>query len=370
MYEYSDALPLPPLALRLAGCMRCRAPAPANPFVPRMWCVVAALLCACSSALRAPVQRVRRSAVPRSAAVEAPPPLTPGAAIWDWDGSAIRYSTSGAGPAVVLLHGFGSSLETWRGNEPALVAAGYEVHRLDFLGLGLSAKAPGAYSIDRWTDQVEAYLDAFDIAEPPVLVGNSIGSLVSLNVAARRRVRGLCLCNCAGGMNSKFSGNDPSLAPAARVLAAAAFGLLDAVLALRPLASYVFDAVRNEDNVRSILSNVYVDGGRVDDLLVESTLRPADDPRALDVFVAILTGDPGPTPADLVPETDAPIHCIWGEKDQITPLSGLTGVLFQNLERAGRCTFTRLDAGHVPHDDDVESANAALLAWLGSIPPQ
>ena len=74
---------------------------------------------------------------------------TAGCETFTWESHAIRYCKEGAGPPLVLLHGFGSSLETWRANAPALVDAGYSVYRLDFLCLGLSEKATGLYSIER-----------------------------------------------------------------------------------------------------------------------------------------------------------------------------------------------------------------------------
>ena len=45
-------------------------------------------------------------------------------------------------PAVLLVHGFGASTDHWRHNIPAL-ADRYEVHALDLLGFGRSAKPQG-----------------------------------------------------------------------------------------------------------------------------------------------------------------------------------------------------------------------------------
>jgi len=120
--------------------------------------------------------------------------------------------------------------------------------------------------------------------------------------------------------------------------------------------------------VKSVLQNVYVNAERVDDLIVDSTLEPAEDPKALDVFVEILTGDPGPTPRDLLPRVDAPVHVLWGSEDQITPLGGPTGALFRQAAADERCTLTVVKAGHVAHDDVPEEATAHMLAWLGALP--
>jgi len=322
------------------------------------------LLSAAATAFVSPHARARAPA----SALRAVPAQdwTAGCETFTWESYAIRYCKEGAGPPLVLLHGFGSSLETWRANAPALVDAGYSVYRLDFLGLGLSEKAPGPYSIERWARQVGAFLDDQRL-DAPVLVGNSIGSLVALQVASERRVRGLLLNNCAGGMNSKFSGREPSFTPLQQAVTQVAFAVIDALLARETLARFIFDGVRSPENVRRVLGNVYVDGDRVDATLVDSTLLPAEDPRALAVFVDILTGDPGPRPGDLVERTDAPIHCFWGDADLLTPLDGPTGLLFRGLADAGRCSLTIANAGHVPHDDAPAAANADYVAWLRTL---
>mmetsp|Transcript_7814 Transcript_7814/g.23227 ORF Transcript_7814/g.23227 Transcript_7814/m.23227 type:complete len:332 (-) Transcript_7814:8-1003(-) len=304
----------------------------------------------------------------RPARVAAAARLTEGCETFRWLDNDVRVCSTGPayGQPVVMLHGFGSSLETWRAAAPALVDAGYRCHRMDLLGLGLSTKAAGPYSIDRWADQVEALLD--DRARTPVLVGNSIGSLVSLAVAARRPVRGVLLVNCAGGMNSKFASKEEGLPGYVRAAAGVAGAVLDALLRFKPLASWLFDNVRSPETVKSVLRNVYVNAARVDDLIVDATLAPAADPGALGVFVEILTGDPGPTPRDLLPRVAAPVHVLWGSEDQITPLGGPTGALFRRAASEQRCTLTVVEAGHVPHDDVPEEATADMLAWLGALP--
>jgi pimeloyl-ACP methyl ester carboxylesterase len=86
------------------------------------------------------------------------------------------------------------------------------VYAVDLLGFGASDK-PGksfAFSIDAWAQLVTEFT-AQVVGAPVVLVGNSIGSLISLQAAAldaggqqEAVVRGVVLLNCAGGMNSKF----------------------------------------------------------------------------------------------------------------------------------------------------------------------
>jgi pimeloyl-ACP methyl ester carboxylesterase len=58
----------------------------------------------------------------------------------DMDGYSLNYLDAGAGPVVVMLHGFGDSVYSWRWNIQAFVEAGYRVLALDLPGMGLSGK--------------------------------------------------------------------------------------------------------------------------------------------------------------------------------------------------------------------------------------
>ncbi len=61
------------------------------------------------------------------------------------DGVRVRYVDVGKGPAVVLLHGFASSLDTWDGVIPVL-SKRHRVIALDLKGFGWTGRPPGDYS--------------------------------------------------------------------------------------------------------------------------------------------------------------------------------------------------------------------------------
>ncbi|MAT50344.1 MAG: alpha/beta hydrolase [Porticoccaceae bacterium] len=80
---------------------------------------------------------------------------------------------------VVLLHGGGQTRHAWNRLAKTLVAAGYHVLALDHRGHGDSDWAPdGDYSSDAFIADIRAVLDR--LPEPPVLVGASLGGLMSL----------------------------------------------------------------------------------------------------------------------------------------------------------------------------------------------
>ena len=63
----------------------------------------------------------------------------------DVDGVRLRFHDKGEGPAVVMLHGFASSLETWDTVAPKLEKT-HRVLSLDLKGFGWSARPEGDYS--------------------------------------------------------------------------------------------------------------------------------------------------------------------------------------------------------------------------------
>lgn len=96
----------------------------------------------------------------------------------DIDGVKVHYIDVGEGPAVLLLHGLGTSLITWQRNVAPLVDAGYRVLALDLPGHGDSDK-PKTLSYDPISaaNLLRQFLDLREV-ERVSLVGNSAGGLV------------------------------------------------------------------------------------------------------------------------------------------------------------------------------------------------
>jgi pimeloyl-ACP methyl ester carboxylesterase/putative sterol carrier protein len=103
----------------------------------------------------------------------------------------------GEGPPLVLLHGLGGTKLSWM---PVLapLAQGYRVVAPDLPGHGESAKPRASYSPRFYAGVVRSLLDEIGVG-PAVLVGNSLGGRVALEIAVRApgRVRGLVLLSPA-----------------------------------------------------------------------------------------------------------------------------------------------------------------------------
>ena len=90
----------------------------------------------------------------------------------------LHVETSGAGPDLALLHGWGLHSGAWTEAMPAL-AASFRVHAVDLPGHGRSAGA-AATSLDEAADAVAARIPAGS-----AIVGWSLGGLVAQRMAQR-----------------------------------------------------------------------------------------------------------------------------------------------------------------------------------------
>ncbi len=106
---------------------------------------------------------------------------------------AVAYTRTGDGPAVLLTHGLGDTVETWTELLPHL--SGFECWTWDMLGHGASPKPTDddAYSMQRALDDLEAMIER--VGREVVLIGHSLGGYLSQHRAVRdlTNLRGLVL---------------------------------------------------------------------------------------------------------------------------------------------------------------------------------
>ncbi len=105
----------------------------------------------------------------------------------------IRYSDSGSGRAVVLLHGFLENRTMWSDFTPEL-SKGKRVVAIDLPGHGDSDCFGYIHSMELMAEAVMAVLDELKLRKV-VLVGHSMGGYVALALAEINpdRIKGLCL---------------------------------------------------------------------------------------------------------------------------------------------------------------------------------
>ena len=295
-------------------------------------------------------------------------------------------------PAVILVHGFGCSTVYWRETIKAIVDQGYEVHAIDLLGQGKSAKPTDdvEYSINLWAEQVDAYARENLPGRDLVLIGNSVGSLVSLTAATdveddggpsymRSHVVGLGFFNCGIGMNVRNILKDPKWNSLQRYLLSVTFDVLETlVFSNITLLAFILGKLVTRDMLRNVLRGLYScapdPDAKIDDELVDSFYMPAKEKSSPFVLKQILTNEAGLTPIELHERHKAfldelPIHVVWGDVDDVVPLKWQVGGFYQALatRKDNAVTMDVVHGGHILFDEVPKESNGSMISWLLSI---
>jgi pimeloyl-ACP methyl ester carboxylesterase len=116
----------------------------------------------------------------------------------------LRVALQGAGPLVVLVHGFPESWFSWRHQLTAIAEAGFTAAAIDVRGYGGSDK-PGevaAYDMESLTADVVGVAAALQPGAPAILVGHDWGAPIVWNSALSRPER----FSAVAGLSVPFSG--------------------------------------------------------------------------------------------------------------------------------------------------------------------
>lgn len=285
---------------------------------------------------------------------------------WTWRGHKIHYVVQGEGFPVVLIHGFGASAFHWRYNIPEL-AKGYKVYAIDLLGFGWSDKALIEYDAMVWRDQVVDFLKEI-VKEPAVLVGNSLGGFTALvsAVGLPEQVVGVALLNSAGQFG------DPSGEAKKQEETSLQKFILKPLKEIfqRIVLGFLFWQAKQPARILSVLKSVYVNPSNVDDYLVESITRPADDPNAGEVYYRLMTrfmlNQTQYTLDDFLTKLSCPLLLLWGDLDPWVGPAKARRI----KEFYPNTTLVNLQAGHCPHDEVPELVNKGLVEWLSTLTSQ
>lgn len=277
--------------------------------------------------------------------------------------------------SILLVHGFGASKAHYRRIIDKF--PGYNVYAIDLLGFGDSSKPLIPYNMKIYRDQIKYFIEYLGVEDPQEsshnpcgpwhIVGNSIGSLAALMAAADNPlVKSLVLLNCAGGLNNKAIQEDWRVR-----LAMPVFLLIDVLLKNEKIGTYLFNKVREKENLRKILVQTYPKNpSAVDDQLIEIIHGPSNHPNAKDVFVEIITtNSAGPSPLEILPNITCPMLLLWGTADNLTPSDGPVGKVFQNINKMRPDSkFVYLEGvGHCPMDEAPEEVVKEIDLWLANL---
>jgi pimeloyl-ACP methyl ester carboxylesterase len=244
-------------------------------------------------------------------------------------------------PAVILIHGFGASLQTWDAWVPAL-ATRHRVITFDLPGSGLSAPDPkGDYSDTRSIELLLALMDRLGLQRAS-LIGHSIGGRIAWTFAARHpeRVDKLVLVAPDGFASPGFE-----------------YGKAPQVPAFLKLMRYVFPKAL----LRMNLAPAYARPDTLTDALVnryyDLMLAPGAREAMLERMQQTVLVDPLP----LLATIQAPTLLLWGEGDAMIPFANSADYL-KVLPHARIVALPGV--GHLPQEEAPAASLQAVSAFL------
>ena len=260
----------------------------------------------------------------------------------------IYYEDHGAGPPVVLIHGYPLSGRAWDKQVPVLLAAGHRVITYDRRGFGKSSQPASGYDYDTFAADLNTLLEHLDLRDA-VLAGHSMGT----------------------GEVTRYLGRYGSARVAKGVL-------------VSPIPPYLLQAPDNPDGVPQSLFDGFAETARADTpawmkgfldsfynadtlrgTLVSDQAWQASWNLAVTASATAAVACIGTWTTDFrddLPEIDVPVLVIHGDADQVLPLdktaSRLPG-LIKDMQLVvidgGPHAIAWTHAGHV---------NTALLDFL------
>jgi pimeloyl-ACP methyl ester carboxylesterase len=260
------------------------------------------------------------------------------------DGVGLEVSSAGAGPAVLLLHGFPDTHQLWRHQVPALTAAGFRTIAPDLRGFGESDQ-PGSYEVGAHVADLLGVLDRLEVSAAHV-VGHDWGAAIGWVLAslAPDRVRSL----------AALSVGHP---------AAFARGGLSQREKSWYMLLFQFEGVAEQWLSADDFANLREWSGHPDaDPVIARLAAPGALTAALGIYRDSLPPTTLISPPPVLPPVAAPTLGIWSSEDRFL----VEGPMISSGSYvAGPWSYARVeDAGHWMQLERPDTVNQLLLGFL------
>ncbi|MBI5119121.1 alpha/beta fold hydrolase [Candidatus Poribacteria bacterium] len=255
----------------------------------------------------------------------------------------IHYLVRGSGAPVILVHGGGTWLYSFRNNIPSL-SEHFTVYALDMPGHGYTEYlGEPAFDLDTFAEVLDGFMMAMNLSSA-ALVGNSWGGGWALYFAEKHpeKVRGLVLIDSSG-----FVGRDHWEWEILK------YPLLGEVLSKFVSRSWVEDSYRKD---------VFHDAGKVTDEIVSEVYKPLTFPRNRRAQYKIERGLDWKLTEAAMGSIKAPTLIIWGKQDKYVDVRSAERFR-QNIRNS---TVVVLDnCGHTPHEECPAAVNELIVEFVG-----
>ncbi len=261
----------------------------------------------------------------------------------------IAYLDVGAGPPVILIHGFGGSMWQWEHQQHAL-SQHFRVLTLDLPGAGLSDKPEIDYRPDQMLDFLVGFMDAVKIPQA-TLVGNSMGAGLAIGMVLTHPARVAKLVLIDGlpqHVMEKLT--SPSVRRALETSAPSW---------LVSLGNWLFGGLM----IESILQEIVHDPALLTPAVMERSNRNRQRPGLIKPIMTVRENLPlwESGFASRIGEITHPTLVIWGEEDRVFPIA--VGEELHQTIKGSR--FIRIPtAGHIPQWERPDLVNQELITFV------
>jgi pimeloyl-ACP methyl ester carboxylesterase len=261
----------------------------------------------------------------------------------------VHYWDEGRGDVLILVHGFSSSVYTWRLNVEPL-AEEFRVVVLDLPGFGYTDKPRDFdYSLEGYSDFLIDFMDVMDI-DSATLAGNSMGGGGALTTALNspERVDKLILVDSTG--YPEHEEDDEVFLP---------FLLMGMPVAGEVLMSLNFRCVVEE----SMKGGVYYDNSFVTDEMVDyyyNAFRSENGQKAPLWVIRNLMATP-PMGTENISRISMPTLILWGEEDTLIPVEHAA---FFDEDISDSRAVIYAEAGHLPHEEKADAVNEEIIDFM------
>ncbi|MCL7747885.1 alpha/beta fold hydrolase [Halalkalibacter alkaliphilus] len=244
-------------------------------------------------------------------------------------------------PPILLIHGFASSTYTFHRLIP-LLKENFSIVALDLPGFGRSEKSKTfIYSFENYAIVIAECIKYFNL-ERVTIVGHSMGGQIALYTAKKvpSKISKLILI-CSSGY----------LKRAKKPLIYCSY---------IPFFRFFVEYYIRRKDVKKSLENVFYNRTFINEEMMQEFARPLSEKGFYISLMRLLRYREGDLSSKQLSEINIPTLLIWGEEDQVVPLS-VGKRLVKDLPNADLITYEK--TGHLVTEERTEELYCHILSY-------
>lgn len=225
-----------------------------------------------------------------------------------YNGININYEVVGNNEPIILLHGWGTNLETFSNLKKDL-SISHKVYLIDLPGFGKSDEPEIPFSLNDYCNLLNELIDKI-VKSPPIILGHSFGGRIAIKYASQHKVKKLILVDSAGikqrlSLSNRFK-----------------------ILKFK-LMKKIYSITKNEKLKKIIDNSGSQDYRNASKIMKETMVKVINENLKANLK-----------------KIDVETLIIWGKDDRVTPLQN-GKLMYKKIKKSGLVIIP--DCGHFPY---------------------